>query len=163
MHRLLSLDPKVRAPMLWELVNPVPSVQGSAPESDFTACRKQRASHIRKLVNMRAIIGDSSLDHIHEVNPDLPEECLFALTDELPLHMQHIYADYMNTEVYMALDATKAYLWYRKVLQLLTYQVKSQRENPMRWALKCPIHLFYIQSIQNAFPDAKVILILSTK
>jgi hypothetical protein len=97
MHRLLSLDPNVRAPLLWELVNPVPGVSSNASASEFIADREKRASYIRKLVKSRAFIGDSSLDHIHEVDPDLPEECLFALTDELPLHMQHIYADYMNT------------------------------------------------------------------
>jgi hypothetical protein len=36
------------------------------------------------------------VDHIHDIDADQPEECLLNFTDELPVHMQHIYADYMN-------------------------------------------------------------------
>lgn len=96
MHRLLSLDPNVRAPLLWELLNPVPTVPGSATEEDFKADRVKRFKYIRGLIASRKKLGDSSVDHIHEIEADLPEECLLALSDEMPLHMQHLYANYMN-------------------------------------------------------------------
>ena len=35
LHRLLSLDPSVRAPLTWELLAPVPSVDQDASKEDF--------------------------------------------------------------------------------------------------------------------------------
>lgn len=86
----------MRSPLLWELVNPVPEVLGNAPVEDMTKDREKRARFVRNLLKTRKQLGDSSVDHIHEIDADQPEECLIAFTDEMPLHMQHIYADYMN-------------------------------------------------------------------
>ena len=91
-----------------------------------------------------------------EIGADLPEECLLALTDEMPLHLQFLYSNYMNYEVFLSMDTTKAYKWYRKVLQLLSYQI-FEREDPRKWVLKCPLHLFYVKEIGIAFPDAKLV------
>lgn len=52
-HRLLSLDPKVRAPLLWELLAPVPSVAGNASEKEFNEDLKKRCKFIKKLVDTR--------------------------------------------------------------------------------------------------------------
>uniref|UniRef100_A0A7S3HFK3 Sulfotransferase n=1 Tax=Spumella elongata TaxID=89044 RepID=A0A7S3HFK3_9STRA len=47
-------------------------------------------------------------------------------------------------------------MYCKKVLQLLSYQV-GEAENPRRYMLKCPIHLYYIKELASAFPDAKLI------
>ncbi len=83
-----------------------------------------------------------------------------ALTDELPIHMSCLYSAYMNFEIFLKENsgqrAINAYKHYKKVLQLLSYQVGEAKE-PRRWMLKCPIHLFYIKEIANVFPDAKLV------
>ena len=100
------------------------------------------------------------MDHIHEIGADLPEECLMALTDEIPVHLSFIYSGYLNHEVFFTkIDYPKvkaAYLYYRKMLQLLSYQL-GEEKNPRRWMLKCPIHLFYTKEISAAFPGAKFV------
>ena len=72
-------------------------ISGSFSEQEINADRNKRSAFIRKLIGTRKQLGDSSLDHIHDIDPDKPEECLIAMTDELPVHMQFLYADYMNS------------------------------------------------------------------
>ena len=156
MHRLLSLDPRVRSPYLWELLNPVP-IKNSSDEDEINKDRQKRAKHIQKLLESRKKLGDSSVDHIHEIGYDQPEECLVAMSDEMPLQMQFLYPNYMNADAFLSLPALPAYAWYRKILQLLSYQVTSERKNPRNWMLKRPMHLFYIKEIAKVFPDAKII------
>lgn len=79
------MDPRVRAPLLWELLAPVPGVQGDASPEEFKADLFKRSEYIRKLVDTRRSLGDRSLEHIHEIGYDLPEECFNAMSDELVL------------------------------------------------------------------------------
>lgn len=160
LHRLLSLDPAVRAPLLWELLAPIPKVRGESKVEVFEADRNKRAKAMRKLIKQRQSMGDNALQHIHEIDADLPEECIMALTDELPIHLSCLYSCYTNTELFFKENTGKrvinAYAHYKKLLQLLSYQVGEANE-PRRWMLKCPIHLFYIKEIAAVFPDAKIV------
>ncbi len=161
LHRLLSLDPKRRAPITWELLNPVPTVKPEAGKKDFDKEAMQldldkRKKFIQKLVKQRQSMGDNALKNIHTIAYDLPEECLLAITDEMPLLTQFLYTDYMNIETFLALDSTQMYSWYKKQLQLLSYQI-GESESPRGWMLKCPVHLFYIKIIGKIFPDAKIV------
>lgn len=156
LHRLLSLDPAVRAPITWELLAPVPTPNGDAPPSEQESDRQKRAKYIRKLIATRKSMGDYALERIHEVGWDLPEECLLGLTDELPVHLQFFHADYINVDRLLEIDSTSAYRYYKKILQLLSYQT-GEKTTAKRWTLKCPIHLFYPKQIATVFPDAKFV------
>jgi hypothetical protein len=160
LHRLLSLDPQVRAPLLWELLSPVPTYTGAPDAKAFAEDREKRAKFVRKLIADREKMGDHAMDHIHEIGADLPEECLMALSDEIPVHLSFMYSDYVNHEVFFnKIDyprVKEAYLYYKKVLQLLSYQM-GETTKPRRWTLKCPIHLYYIKELAAAFPDAKLV------
>jgi hypothetical protein len=155
-HRLLSLDPAVRAPITWELLAPVPGVVGAAPTSEQDKDREKRKEFIRKLLETRKSMGDYALKHIHEVGYDLPEECLLGLSDELPILMQYFYSGYCNIDKLLSIDATSAYRYYKTILQVLSYQV-GERTEARRWMLKCPVHLFYTKQIGQVFPDAKFV------
>jgi hypothetical protein len=158
LHRLLSLDPAVRAPITWELLAPVPSPNGSSSPQEQEEDRVKRAKYIKKLLATRKSMGDYALERIHEVGWDLPEECLLGLTDELPVHLQFFHSAYLEIETLLGLDATDAYRYYKKILQLLAYQTGQRSETDVkRWTLKCPIHLFYPKQIATVFPDAKFI------
>lgn len=164
LHRLLSLDPAVRSPLLWELMNPVPSVSGASDtmkQELFDADMNKRAKFARKLLKVRESLGDDSLKHIHEIDADLPEECLIAMADDLPLHLSYFYSIFTNfKDVLKVMDTERvihAYKFYKQTLQLLNYQYVSQRNNPPRWVLKCPMHLYFIPELAAAFPDAKII------
>lgn len=161
LHRLLALDTKrVRAPLLWELLHPVPRVKLSNDEKSkeaLKADRESRAAWVRKLVESRRRLGDRALQHIHEVDADLPEECIMGLNDEIPVGLCFLYSGYMNTDAYGGkIKISPAYHWYRKQLQLLSAQI-GETENPRNWMLKCPFHMNFVKEIAEAFPDAKII------
>jgi len=160
-HRLLALDTKrVRAPLLWELLHPTPRVKladYSKSKEAFIADRESRATWVRKLVETRRRLGDRALQHIHEVDADLPEECIMALNDEIPVGLSFLYSGYMNTDAYGGkIPIGPAYHWYKKQLQLLSAQI-GEFEKPRTWMLKCPFHMNFIKDIAGAFPDAKII------
>eukprot|EP01031_Cornospumella_fuschlensis_P031477 gene31477-38045_t len=163
LHRLLSLDPKVRSPLLWELLAPVPAVSKNASDEELRKDNDKRRKFIRKLIADRQSFGDKALQHIHEIGADLPEECIMALTDELPVHMSCLYSVYLNWEKLFSetpeIDGdcvTAAYAYYKQVLQILSYQI-GEAKDPRRWMLKCPIHLYYTKEIARIFPDARLI------
>ncbi|CAM9918894.1 unnamed protein product [Ectocarpus fasciculatus] len=157
LHRLLSLDPAVRSPLLWELLNPVPEpTDYDTQTKEFEADAKKRSKFIKNIIKSRKQMGDHALDHIHEIEYDLPEECLMGLSDSMPVMLQYIYSNYMNIREYVKLDSTKAYEGYKNMLKLLSYQI-GEEKSPRKWMLKCPIHLFYIKQIEKVFPDAQLL------
>lgn len=160
LHRLLSLDPAVRAPLTWELLAPVPAPSGDEDQAAHDADRAKRAKYIKKLIATRKSMGDSALERIHEIGYDLPEECLLGLSDELPLLVQFFRGIYMNMDSskdsLLNEDASHAYRYYKQMLQLMSYQI-GERKEARRWTLKCPAHMFYPKQIGAVFPDAKII------
>lgn len=159
LHRLLSLDPGVRSPLMWELLAPVPVAAKNGFDDEMKVDLEKRRKYVHKLIAFRKTLGDNALQHIHEIGADLPEECILALTDELPIHMSLLYSCYINWERFFAISSdcvSNAYSYYKKVLQLLSWQI-GETEDPRRWVLKCPIHLYYIKEIARVFPDAKLV------
>ena len=157
LHRLLSLDPKTRAPLLWELVNSVPMAKITDSDEEKQKCRKKRRDWVAGKLEMRKFLGDDSLTHIHEIGADLPEECFMAMREEVPLLLQHLTSVYMDYDaVRYKLDFKAAYQFYKKILQLMSYQV-GETTDPRRWTLKCPMHLSFTKEISSVFPDAKLI------
>lgn len=102
---------------------------------DLAANREKRARRIRKLIDTRNSLGDKALAHIHEIDgayifysifrpspvldysADLPEECIMALTDEIPILLQYFYTAYMNSDLFFEVAnsecVVRAYKWYR--------------------------------------------------
>ncbi|RYH32602.1 sulfotransferase [archaeon] len=162
LHRLLSLDPTVRSPKLWELVNPVPEVKDGAPQVLFDADCEKRKEFVRKRIEERKLMGDDGLEKYHEVGHDLPEECLFGLSDEIPTTFHYLYFTITNwfelrsKKIINAEDLVQAYLYYKRLLQLLSFQI-GDTKGEKRWVLKCPMHVFMIQQLAIAFPDAKLV------
>lgn len=51
LHRLLSLDPSSRAPLLWELTNGTPLVPPTASKSEKLKCSHKRRDFVEKVVH----------------------------------------------------------------------------------------------------------------
>ena len=160
-HRLLALDPTFRAPLLWEHMNPVPHVTASSStQADFDADRQQRQSTMEKHIASLKFLGDRTMEHLHEVAADLPEECLFALSDELPFCFHYLYSILRRFRRFTASTSSKrmveAYRSYKRILQLLSFQT-GEKDTPRRWMLKCPLHINFLTELIQVFPDAKFI------
>jgi hypothetical protein len=78
LHRLLSLDPAVRSPLLWELLSPVPKVRPEAGKEVVSAdffkddCQK-RARAKPKIVAHRHSLGDNALTNKNQKDAHFPE------------------------------------------------------------------------------------------
>ncbi len=60
-HRLLSLDPAVRSPKLWELMMPVPGVHWTGSKEPFIEDSKRRAAIVKGKIKMRDFLGEAFL------------------------------------------------------------------------------------------------------
>jgi len=156
LHRLLSLDPAVRAPYLWELMNPIPRTK-SLDSNDINDDRNMRMKWARKVIQRRSQLGDRALMHIHEVDSDLPEECIVTLSDEIPVNLMLFYSSYMNSDLFFHdMNIKRAYERHKEYLQVLSAQV-GETKDPRRWMLKCPMHLWFMDDLLSVFPDAQLI------
>lgn len=156
LHRLLSLDPSVRAPFLWELMSPIPRTTSNS-SIDLNNDREIRIKWARNVIERRRKLGDHALIHIHEVNSDLPEECIVTLADEVPVNLMLFYSSYMNADLFFKdMDMKRAYERHKEYLQVLSAQT-GESLNPRRWMLKCPMHLWFMKDLLNVFPDAQII------
>ncbi len=163
LHRLLSLDPEVRFPRLWELLRPIPSVPHNSSLAEFAKDREARANYIRERLAERHRLGDDGFEKFHEVGYDLPEEDLFAMSDEIPLVFHMIFQDLYDLRGFQKVVSKErivaAYQWHKKILQILMYQCgdHTRSDGPKRWVMKCPLHILWLPELTKCFPDAKLV------
>jgi hypothetical protein len=160
-HRLLSLDPQARSPALWELIHPAPEVNIKTYNREaYEKDRAARLEFIKDRLKQRHVMGDDGLEKFHEVGAELPEECLFALSDEIPTIFHYIFTDLYKWEHFTSAvgpeDVTRAFAWYKQLLQVLLHQT-NEIAGEKRWVLKCPLHTMYTKEIAKVFPNAKLV------
>jgi hypothetical protein len=172
LHRLLSLDPAVRSPYLWECLNGVPTkaeLTMRDPEA-MAKDRQKRKTLMKKNLETRDWMGDSSMEHIHEVGYDLPEECLFFLSNDLPFTFNYLYSVFLEAASFFyapkhADHLIASFETHKKYIQMLAYQgedvgtanLKATFKKEKRWVLKCPLHLMMVKPLAHVYPDAKFI------
>jgi hypothetical protein len=59
-------------------------------------------------------------------------------------------------KVIIEMGAGETYDFYKKYLQLLAWQ-SSSTHSDLKWMLKCPFHLPYLQELADAFPGSTVV------
>jgi Sulfotransferase family len=144
LHRLLSLDPGVRAPAYWELQEPCPpSFQRDEPPDR----RLQRAK--RDLAALDQLCP--RFQSIHPLAAEDPEECQILLENYRPTtrHMLYQVPEYGRWILDQGME--DAYRYYRLQLQILLWQ------RPGRLVLKWPQHLWHLDDLIRVFPDACII------
>jgi len=147
LHELLALDPRNRIPATWEVDMPFPPPEKDSYESD------PRIDIIQKRLDRTdSIIPD--FKSIHRMGARLPQECvrittgefasmIFGTTYEVPS-----YSNWMLEEA----DLAPAYEYHRRFLQLLQWKCPAER-----WVLKSPGHLWSLEEMLAAYPDARLI------
>lgn len=148
LHNVLAADPGSRAGKMWEVSYPVGRKR--APLADF-GWRYRRTS-IPTFLN-RTVIPDQ--DVIHRVSTDEYEEDFFMLGTDMVLMTQFIgLGDWDYAWRLLDEDLSGAYRWHRLQLQLLDAQRQGAGR---RWVLKCPWHMWNLDALLTAYPDAKII------
>ena len=140
---LLSLDSRNRAPLGYEIFSPVGTGNHSAQLS-------------------RKRIGESMLDLTMDIEPEirqthdnrasLPAECWMIANNVLGNSLPDFYADIPFSAHFSEESSDYNYHWHKTVLKTLQHKAPN-----MTWLLKCPSHLFHMQSLFNCYPDARVI------
>ena len=147
LHDLLAQDPRSRVPLSWEVDRPLPPPEPSTYETD---------PRIEETENQQSMI-DLLIPHfraMHPVGARLAQECvritggafrsmIFPTQYRVPA-----YAQWLLHEA----DMKPGYAWHRAYLQHLGSRMRADR-----WVLKSPGHLWALDALMDAYPDAVLI------
>jgi hypothetical protein len=146
LHELLSLDPAVRAPRLWELMYSVPVPETATYLDD----PRIRAADDEITVMDEMVPAFSGM---HENRGFLPTECIFAFAHQFSTDM---FTGMWNVPSYVMHraggDRAPEYAWHRRTLATL------QSRHPGSWVLKAPSHLSALPALFAEYPDARVVI-----
>lgn len=146
LHRLLASDPRARALMSWEALNPAP-LPGEGDRGTFR----------RRLASKGAEIGLAQLAPdffaIHPVEADAPEEDVLILDHHFMSQAPEATADVPTYARWLEThDVTSSYRYLKRVLKALTWQKAGQH-----WVLKTPHHMEFLEELLTVFPDAVIV------
>ena len=145
LHQLLSMDPQFQGFERWLTANPMVR----PPRDQWDAQPAYRAS-VERIAAMRRIAPEVMAAHSTEA--DEVDECLMPMAQSFTCNW---FASNIDAPAYdawfRAADETPSFLRYRGVLKLVGL---SDRR---RWLLKNPSHVFGIDALLTAFPDACIV------
>lgn len=143
---LLGLDPVARPLLQWEAAHPIPPPsQGDGENDPRIAQTTKELDGLMKL--------NPPLRAMHPFGATLAQECVSLFMFDvrtLALETQaHVptYARWLESA-----DMTPAYAQHRLALQTL-----QSRQPTERWILKTPNHLWHLEALLAAYPDARII------
>ena len=142
---LLALDPRLRAPLAWEAIHPLPLADGAVlPE------RIQLAESEQEL--WADILPE--FDAVHELRAALPVECITAMACEFHIGHWMTTCNVLEFAAWRTLesDPLPAYTFHKRFFQLL-----SEPDDSRRWLFKSPAHLSGLVPLFATYPDAKLI------
>ncbi|HWD54510.1 MAG TPA: sulfotransferase [Acidimicrobiales bacterium] len=143
---LLGLDPTARPLLQWEAAHLIPPA--SLADSDEDPRIAQTAKELDGLMKL-----NPPLKAMHPFGATLAQECVSLFMYDvrtLALETQaHVpsYARWLEQA-----DMTPAYAQHRLALQTL-----QSRQPTERWVLKTPNHLWHLDALLSAYPEARII------
>jgi len=149
MQEILGADPDARTVKMWEAKYPVPPPAPGDPSPD------PRIAQAQDVVGLQDRITPEWAT-MHKVAAELPVECIewtyssfvsyaFSASFWVPNYTQYVAGN----------DHRSAFAWHKKILQLL-----QSTGRPHHWLLKGPTHLPVLPALFEAYPDAKLALML---
>jgi hypothetical protein len=147
LHDLLAQDQAARVPLAWEVERPVPPPETETYDTDPRIAEVEEQQSMVDLV-----IPD--FRKMHPVGPRLAQECV-RMTGSAFRSMifptQYRVPTYGQWLLYEA-DMGPAYRWHRGYLQHL-----QSRHPAQRWVLKSPGHIWCLEALLDAYPEALLI------
>ncbi len=146
LFELLSQDPDVGVPLMWEALQPCPPPEAATYTTDA------RIAQADKLFTQWNRVAPEFAS-MHEMRGDIPAECglLMAgtfISDHIAaLHQTHSYSAWC-----IEADFLPVYRYHKTILQIL------QWKNPRpRWLLKAPEHQVHLDTLLQVYPDARIV------
>lgn len=145
-HALLSLDPAMRSPRLWEILDPSPPARCEELDGGSRASEVQR-----ELEHMG--FSSPEMKRIHQTDATSAEEDGFIFEQSFA---SRNFPAFWRLPSYLAWldqqDQRPVYAYHRQFLQ------GAQTGCPGKhWVLKAPMHMFYIDALLDIYPDAIII------
>ena len=146
LHELFHRDPANRSLMRWEALDSVPPPEAGRFADDPRVDTERAAAEAMDALNPQ-------FRAIHYEAPDGPTECVAVLSQDFRSLLWSVVANVPSyTRWLLETDATPAYDYHRRVLQLL------QSGAPGRWALKTPHHALFLDTVVDHYPDARLVM-----
>lgn len=145
-YDLLTLDTSVRAPRDWEFFLPWPAPEAATWSTD------PRIAQINAL-NQQILALAPQLADIHEFEATHSSECNLAFTHHFA--STQFVAEWAVPEYQKWLlsgPVVGRYAAHKRILQQLQWKGPKGR-----WLLKSPEHLFNLQGLLDAYPDANLV------
>jgi len=149
LHALLAADPAHRTPLSWEVAFPCPPPERASFDSDPRIAQSE--ARLAALHRIRP-----EFQAIHPQGAREPQECV-AITAHEFLSVQFI-STFRATSYWDWLEAQPAARWrpvyefHRRFLQHLQWKCPGER-----WVLKSPGHLYSLDALLDAYPDAAIV------
>lgn len=156
MLNLLSQDPALRAPLHWELVEPLPG-EGEPPLG---------AAHIAKIQSLLDQFTQllPGIEEVHPMEATMAEECVVTLAHEFSsMLFEATFGVKSYNEWLFARPShahAHAFRWHRKLLQFLQHRARLEvSHGPRRWVLKTPwySHGPVLEAALAEYPDAHIV------
>ena len=147
LYDLLAQDPANRAPLTWEVDQPVPPPETATYDTD------PRIDEAEAMAAMPDLIIPGFTD-FHPMGARLAQECVRITGGDfrsMIFPTQYDVPEYNRWLMYEA-DMAPAYRWHRIYLQHL-----QSRHSSERWLLKSPAHLWCLGALLDEYPDALII------
>lgn len=148
LHDLFAQDPDNRAPMTWECHRPSPPTERATFDTDprIAECDAWIASTSARLV--------PEYKAIHSMGAQLAQECVMLQGYDF---MSIIYANQFRVPSYEAwveeTDLHSVYATHKRQLQYMQWHCPGER-----WVLKSVGHLWGLDCLFEAYPDARFVL-----
>jgi hypothetical protein len=151
LHALLAQDPRNRAPLLWETIEPFPD-----PRDRRRDRRIERVEGQLRAFNRMA----PGLASVQPLEAALPQECT-EITSHVfqSLRFDSTYRTPSYTAWLDGYGHLEAFRFHKRFLQHLQAGDLQGRARPRRWVLKCPDHVFAIEAIEAVYPDARFVFV----
>jgi hypothetical protein len=149
LHALLAADPAHRTPLSWEVSSPCPPPEPATSEDD-----PRIAQTDAQIAMLYQIIPE--FQAIHPQGAREPQECVAITAHEF---MSVQFTSTFRLDAYWdwleAQDKNRwmaVYAFHRRFLQHLQWKCPGER-----WVLKSPGHLWSLDALLDAYPDAVII------
>ena len=146
LQNLLSQEPGNRALNFWELYTPAPV--HSDPGQDRMK-RLKEATQVLKVV--RFVAPETPI--VHDVRPTSKEECWYLFANSMAVLNWDLQSGFSRWGDWLfQQDMSIPYQEYRRTLQLLAHWKPTGR-----FVLKCPEHMWFLDTLLDVFPDACIV------
>lgn len=147
LYDLLAQDPRLRAPLSWEVDLPLPPPDPATYDTD------PRIAEVQAKLEMADMLIPGFTD-FHPMGALLAQECVRMTAGDFRSMIFHTQYRVPNYERWLLdeTDMASAYRWHRMYLQHL-----QTNQPPQQWVIKSPAHMWCLGALLAEYPDAVVI------